>query len=98
MPLSQLELIPGEDFLHYFHLNLNLKAIICVSVNDGSVMAAWKEVVDPNGAITFIADPHSRLIKALGFGYNSPSLGCGPVLYRFDVTTLFLSFSQPTGP
>ncbi|XP_005103069.1 peroxiredoxin-5, mitochondrial [Aplysia californica] len=42
-----------------------VKDIVCVSVNDPFVMAAWAKSVDPDNKIRFLADTNGALTKAL---------------------------------
>ncbi|KAK6997601.1 peroxiredoxin-5 mitochondrial [Biomphalaria glabrata] len=42
-----------------------VKEVVCVSVNDPFVMAAWGRSLDPNGKIRFLADTCAEFAKAL---------------------------------
>ncbi|XP_068632515.1 peroxiredoxin-5, mitochondrial [Battus philenor] len=49
--------------------------IVCVSVNDPYVMAAWGAQHNTKGKIRMLADPSGNFIKALDLGTNLPPLG-----------------------
>lgn len=49
--------------------------IVCVSVNDPYVMAAWGAQHNTKGKIRMLADPTGSFIKALDLGINLPPLG-----------------------
>lgn len=50
--------------------------IICVSVNDPFVMAAWGEASGATAAgITMLADSESKLTEALGLQFDAPPAG-----------------------
>ncbi|WP_093114939.1 peroxiredoxin [Salinihabitans flavidus] len=53
-----------------------VEEIICVSVNDPFVMAAWDETTGAGKAgVTLLADPASELTKALGMNMDVPPIG-----------------------
>lgn len=50
--------------------------IICVSVNDPFVMAAWDKDTGAGAVgVTFLADPDSALTKGIGMDFDVPPLG-----------------------
>ena len=50
--------------------------IICVSVNDPFVMAAWdKDTGAVAAGVTFLADPSSELTKGIGMDFDVPPIG-----------------------
>ncbi|MFW5654310.1 MAG: peroxiredoxin [Roseicyclus sp.] len=50
--------------------------IVCVSVNDPFVMAAWGESTGGTEAgITLLADPASDFTKAIGLNFTAPPVG-----------------------
>ncbi|XP_072939228.1 peroxiredoxin-5, mitochondrial [Epargyreus clarus] len=49
--------------------------IVCVSVNDPYVMAAWGTQHNTKGKVRMLADPSGNFIKALDLGTNLPPLG-----------------------
>lgn len=50
--------------------------IICVSVNDPFVMAAWdKDTGAGASGVTFLADPSSDLTKGTGMDFDAPAIG-----------------------
>ncbi|KAM3963723.1 peroxiredoxin 5 [Aphomia sociella] len=49
--------------------------IVCVSVNDPYVMAAWGNQHNTKGKVRMLADPSGNFIKALDLGTNLPPLG-----------------------
>ncbi|KAI5633860.1 redoxin domain-containing protein [Phthorimaea operculella] len=49
--------------------------IVCVSVNDPYVMAAWGQAHNTKGKVRMLADPSANFIKALDLGVNLPPLG-----------------------
>ncbi|XP_013149124.1 PREDICTED: peroxiredoxin-5, mitochondrial [Papilio polytes] len=49
--------------------------IVCVSVNDPYVMAAWGAQHNTKGKIRMLADPSGNFVKALDLSTNLPPLG-----------------------
>lgn len=50
--------------------------IICVSVNDPFVMAAWAEATGAKAAgLTFLADADASFTKAVGMNFTAPPVG-----------------------
>ncbi|XP_039751239.1 peroxiredoxin-5, mitochondrial-like [Pararge aegeria] len=49
--------------------------IVCVSVNDPYVMAAWGAQHNTKGKVRMLADPSGNFIKALDLGTSLPPLG-----------------------
>uniref|UniRef100_A0A0B7B6P2 Peroxiredoxin-5 n=1 Tax=Arion vulgaris TaxID=1028688 RepID=A0A0B7B6P2_9EUPU len=43
----------------------DVKTVVCVSVNDPFVMAAWGKSLDPSGSIQFLADTTGAFARAL---------------------------------
>ncbi|XP_035432788.2 peroxiredoxin-5, mitochondrial-like [Spodoptera frugiperda] len=60
--------------------------IICVSVNDPYVMAAWSEKYHTKGKVRMLADPSGDFVRAIGLGMNIPTLG-GYRAKRFSMFT-----------
>ncbi|KAJ8721166.1 hypothetical protein PYW07_001941 [Mythimna separata] len=52
-----------------------VQEIVCVSVNDPYVMAAWGAQHNTKGKIRMLADPTGAFIKELDLGVNLPPLG-----------------------
>ncbi|MBY5972632.1 peroxiredoxin [Ferrimonas balearica] len=59
--------------------------IICISVNDPFVMAAWAGATGADEAITFLADAQSELTKALGLDFSAPPAGLIDRCKRFSM-------------
>jgi len=49
--------------------------IVCVSVNDAFVMAAWGEAHGAAGKVRMLADPQAAFAKAVGLDVQAASLG-----------------------
>jgi len=49
--------------------------IVCVSVNDAFVMAAWGEQSNAGGKIRMLADPNAEFTKAIDVAMDIPPLG-----------------------
>ena len=49
--------------------------VVCVSVNDAFVMAAWGEAHGATGKVRMMADPQGKFTKALGLDVDAPGLG-----------------------
>ncbi|XP_041987775.1 peroxiredoxin-5, mitochondrial [Aricia agestis] len=49
--------------------------IVCISVNDPYVMAAWGAQHNTKGKVRMLADPSGNFVKALDLGTNLPPLG-----------------------
>uniref|UniRef100_A0A2P2HWC9 Peroxiredoxin-5 n=1 Tax=Hirondellea gigas TaxID=1518452 RepID=A0A2P2HWC9_9CRUS len=52
-----------------------VKELVCVSVNDPFVMAAWGKAHGTEGKIRMLADPCAEFTKALGLGQDVAVLG-----------------------
>ncbi|CAG5116141.1 unnamed protein product, partial [Candidula unifasciata] len=48
--------------------------VVCLSVNDPYVMAAWGNTLDTAGKIRFLADTHGEFTKALGMTVDLSSV------------------------
>lgn len=60
--------------------------IICVSVNDPFVMAAWAEKTGGAAAgLAFLADPECSLVRALGLQFSAPPVGLIDRCRRFSM-------------
>ncbi|WP_010138946.1 peroxiredoxin [Oceanicola sp. S124] len=60
--------------------------IICVSVNDPFVMGAWSEATGAGKAgLTFLGDPSSAFIKAIGLDFSAPPAGLIDRAKRFSM-------------
>lgn len=58
--------------------------VICVSVNDPFVMAAWGESSGADAAgITMLADPAAEFAKAIGLAFSAPVVGLFDRCQRF---------------
>jgi len=49
--------------------------VVCVSVNDAFVMAAWGEAHGAEGKVLMLADPDASFTKELGLDVNAGALG-----------------------
>jgi len=49
--------------------------IVCVSVNDAFVMAAWGEANSASGKVRMLADANAEFTKAIDVGLDLPPLG-----------------------
>ncbi|XP_050522764.1 peroxiredoxin-5, mitochondrial isoform X2 [Daktulosphaira vitifoliae] len=49
--------------------------IVCISVNDPFVMAAWAQNQNAEGKVRLLADPNAELTKALDLAIDLPPLG-----------------------
>ncbi|XP_050423673.1 peroxiredoxin-5, mitochondrial isoform X2 [Adelges cooleyi] len=49
--------------------------IVCVSVNDAFVMAAWAKDQNSEGKVRLLADPQAELTKAFDLAIDLPPLG-----------------------
>ncbi|CAH1645436.1 unnamed protein product [Spodoptera littoralis] len=61
--------------------------IICVSINDPYVMAAWSEKYHTKGRVRMLADPSGEFIRAIGLGIHMSALGG----YRAKRFSMFLA-------
>lgn len=59
--------------------------IICLSVNDPFVMSAWGESMGAAEAISFLGDPTSDFVKALGLSFSAPPAGLIDRSRRFSM-------------
>ncbi|MEQ1505822.1 MAG: peroxiredoxin [Myxococcota bacterium] len=49
--------------------------VVCVSVNDAFVMAAWGAAHHADGKVRMLADPTGAFTRALGLDVDAPALG-----------------------
>jgi peroxiredoxin len=59
--------------------------IICLSVNDAFVMAAWGKSAGTGGKVTMIADGNADFSKALGLTFDGSNFGMGVRGQRFSM-------------
>jgi peroxiredoxin len=59
--------------------------VVCVSVNDAFVMAAWSKSAHAEGKVTMIADGNGDFSKALGLTFDGSNFGMGVRGQRFSM-------------
>ncbi|WP_310496000.1 peroxiredoxin [Sandarakinorhabdus sp.] len=59
--------------------------IVCVSVNDAFVMAAWGKSAGADGKVTMIADGNGDFSAALGLTFDGSKFGMGVRGQRFSM-------------
>ncbi|WP_164157216.1 peroxiredoxin [Sandarakinorhabdus rubra] len=59
--------------------------IVCLSVNDAFVMAAWGKSAGAEGKVTMIADGNGDFSKALGLTFDGSAYGMGLRGQRFSM-------------
>lgn len=59
--------------------------IVCVSVNDAFVMAAWGKSANTGDKVTMIADGNGDFSKALGLTFDGSAFGMGVRGQRFSM-------------
>lgn len=59
--------------------------VVCVSVNDAFVMAAWGKSASADGKVTMIADGNGDFSKALGLTFDGSAYGMGVRGQRFSM-------------
>jgi peroxiredoxin len=59
--------------------------ILCVSVNDAFVMAAWGKSAGADGKVTMIADGNGDFSTALGLTFDGKAFGMGVRGQRFSM-------------
>lgn len=59
--------------------------VLCLSVNDAFVMAAWAKSADAVGKVTMIADGNADFTKALGLEMDASKFGMGVRGQRFSL-------------
>jgi peroxiredoxin len=59
--------------------------IVCLSVNDAFVMAAWGKSAGTDGKVTMIADGNGDFSKALGLTFDGSAFGMGLRGQRFSM-------------
>ena len=52
-----------------------VEEVVCVSVNDAFVMAAWGEAHGATGKVTMLADPNAAFTQAVGLDVQAIGLG-----------------------
>jgi len=50
------------------------EVVVCVSVNDPFVMAAWAEAQGTEGKVTMVADPRASFTKAIGLDMDATAV------------------------
>ena len=78
--------------------------ILCMSVNDGFVMDAWKKDQGVEG-ITFVPDGNGEFAKGLGMLVDKQDLGFGPRSWRYSmlvrdgvIEKMFIEPEEPGDP
>ncbi len=78
--------------------------ILCMSVNDGFVMDAWKQEQDAPG-VTFVPDGNGEFAKGLGMLVDKQDLGFGPRSWRYSmlvrdgvIEKMFIEPDKPGDP
>ena len=78
--------------------------ILCISVNDGFVMDAWKQDQGTDG-ITFVPDGNGEFAKGLGMLVDKQDLGFGPRSWRYSmlvrdgvIEKMFIEPDEPGDP
>ena len=59
--------------------------VVCVSVNDAFVMAAWGKSANADGKVTMIADGNGEFSAALGLTFDGSAYGMGVRGQRFSM-------------
>ena len=59
--------------------------VVCVSVNDAFVMAAWGKSASADGKVTMIADGNGEFSAALGLTFDGSAYGMGVRGQRFSM-------------
>uniref|UniRef100_A0A1A9VFL3 Peroxiredoxin-5 n=1 Tax=Glossina austeni TaxID=7395 RepID=A0A1A9VFL3_GLOAU len=68
--------LPGYvDSADELKKELNANEIICISVNDPFVMAAWGKEHGADGKVRMLADPSAAFVKAMELTIDLPPLG-----------------------
>jgi peroxiredoxin len=57
--------------------------VVCVSVNDAFVMAAWGDAQGATGKIEMLADPSGDFAKAMGLTFDGSAFGLGVRSQRY---------------
>ncbi|SLN33384.1 peroxiredoxin [Oceanibacterium hippocampi] len=59
--------------------------IVCLSVNDPFVMAAWGKNGGADGKVRMMADPDGAFTKSLGFDFDASGAGLGTRSRRYSM-------------
>lgn len=70
----------GQHVPSYLNHLDDLKAkgvdeVVCVSVNDAAVMAAWGKSLNVNGRIRMLGDGTGSFARAIGLAFDHPTMG-----------------------
>ena len=57
--------------------------VVCVSVNDPFVLAAWKRTLGADDSILFVADGNGTWVKSMGLTFDGSAFGLGERAKRF---------------
>jgi len=63
----------------------NVDEVVCLSVNDVHVMAAWQAATGAEGKILFLADGNADFTRAAGLDYDASAGGMGLRCRRFSM-------------
>lgn len=77
--------VPGYLAAHDALEAKGVDEIVCVSVNDGYVMAAWGSDQKVDGRIRMLGDGNAELTKALGLDVDMTKSGMGTRCRRFSM-------------
>jgi len=54
-----------------------IEQVVCISVNDPFVMAAWEKATGVDGKLLFLADGNAEFTKAIGYEFDASGAGLG---------------------
>jgi glutaredoxin/glutathione-dependent peroxiredoxin len=77
--------VPGYLAAHDALKGKGIDEIICVSVNDGYVMAAWGRDQNVGGKIRMLGDGNAEFARALGLEVDLSKSGMGTRVRRFSM-------------
>lgn len=96
--------VPRYGELHDALAAKGVDDILCMSVNDGFVMDAWKQDQDAPG-VTFVPDGNGEFAKGLGLLVDKQDLGFGARSWRYSmlvrdgvIEKMFIEPDKPGDP
>jgi peroxiredoxin len=84
-PTCSARHLPGYVEHAATFLRNGVDEVVCVSVNDAFVMAAWGKSAHADGKVTMIADGNGDFSKALGLTFDGSAYGMGIRGQRFSM-------------
>ncbi len=87
-PTCSTQHLPGFIALFDQFKTKGVNEIVCLSVNDAFVMAAWGKAQNASGTVRMIADGSAELTKKMGLELDLSGMGLGMRCERFAMVVV----------